>query len=232
MRQIFIQTENTKIFDELADELKSNSSLIGPSLSMVVGPAGRGKTEAARHYAIHKGAIYIAPMITRTPAMMLREISFELSGMRPPRTDACLSVIGDEMAKNRRLIIIDESDLLEVRVLEMLRNVNELFACPIILLGEDALKRKIASRRRLLSRMRNRLEFGPISQHDISFYLRMIFNTKINADVVSAIHRHTQGDWRPVLTLSIRIDRAMKASGISEITEKMVKDMISSISIV
>ena len=147
MKQQFIETGNTQKFADICNELMSPSSLIGPSLAMVTGPAGRGKTEAARHYSVHHGGIYISPMITRTPAMLLREICFELSGMRPARTDGCLNVIGEAMSQKRQLLIIDESDLLELRSLEMLRNCNELFACPIVFLGEDSLKRKIGTRR-------------------------------------------------------------------------------------
>jgi len=226
MRQQFIATVNTKKFEEICDELISPESLTGPSFAMITGPAGRGKTEAARHYSVHYGSIYIPPMITRTPAMLLREISFELAGTRPSRTDGCLDVIGEEMSKKRQLIMIDEADLLEMRCLEMLRNVNESFACPILLIGEESLKGKIGARRRLFSRIRRRLEFGPINQHDISYYLRAVLDVKTTPDVLSIIHRYANGDWRPVLTMIIGIERAMKTSNVNEITPAMVKDVL------
>ena len=47
----FIATGNTTRFDDLCAELANPASLIGPSLAMVTGPAGRGKSEAAKHYA-------------------------------------------------------------------------------------------------------------------------------------------------------------------------------------
>lgn len=224
MKQEFIRTANTKQFEEMCNEMTSTMSLIGPSLAMVTGPAGRGKTEAARHYAVNSQAIYIPPMNIRSPAMVLREISFELCGMRPSRSDACLANIGEEMARNRRLIMVDEADLLEMKCLEMLRNVNERFACPIMLIGEEELKGKIGSRRRLASRMRRRMEFGPISKEDIAFFFHTSLGVKAGADVTSAIHKHANGDWRPVLTTAINIERSMKASNVSEITMEMVSD--------
>jgi DNA transposition AAA+ family ATPase len=226
MKPDFIETANTKKLSQICDELTSTTSLVGPSLAMVTAPAGRGKSEAAKHYAVNSDAIYIPPMNIRTPAMVLREISFELAGMRPARTDACLTIIGEEMGKNRRLIIIDEADLLQMACLEMLRNVNERFACPVLLIGEEELKGKIGSRRRLASRIRRRLEFGAIEQNDIAYFLKQSLGIKASADVTSVIHRHAHGDWRPVLTTAISIERAMKASSVKDITVEMVNDII------
>jgi DNA transposition AAA+ family ATPase len=226
MKQEFITTGNTGMFNEICDELTSGTSLIGPSLAMVTGPAGRGKTEAARHYAVHTEAIYIPPMNIRSPAMVLREISFELAKVRPNRSEACLAVIGEEMAKNRRLIMIDEADLLEMKVLEMLRNVNERFACPVLLIGEDDLKGRIASRRRLASRIRRKMDFGPIHQKDIAFFFQKALGVMAKPDVTGVIHKHSGGDWRPVLTVAAALERSMKASSLDEITLEMVNDVL------
>ncbi len=226
MKPEFIETPNTLKFNEICDELSEPVSLIGPSLGMVTGPAGRGKTEAAKHYATQSEAIYIPPLNTRTPPMVLREIAFELAKVRPARSDAALTVIENEMGKDRRLVIIDEADLLTMPILEMLRNINERYACPILLIGEDELIGRIASRRRLSSRIRRKMEFPPISQHDIAFFLQQSFGLTASPEIISPIHRYSKGDWRPVLVAAVGIERAMKASGINEITPEMVKDVL------
>ena len=217
MKSEFIENANTRKFFEICTELSDMSSMIGPSLAMVTGPAGRGKTEA----------IYLPPLNTRTPTMVLREIAFELAGMRPVRSDACLQIISDEMAKERRLIMIDEADLLAMQVLEMLRNVNERYACPILLIGEDDLKGRIASRRRLQSRIRRRLEFGPVTQQDVAFFFKQSLVVAPPA-VTALIQQHAKGDWRPVMTAAIGIERAMKATGTNEISVEMTKDVLKS----
>lgn len=227
MKPEFIETANTRKFFEICNELSDTSSMIGPSLAMVTGPAGRGKTESARRYATQTEAIYIPPLNTRTPAMVLRELAFELAGMRPTRSDACLNIIGEEMAKSRRLIMIDEADLLQMQVLEMLRNVNERYACPILLIGEDELKGRIASRRRLQSRIRRRMEFGPVTQQDVAFFFKQSLVVAPPA-VTAMIQQQARGDWRPVLTSAIGIERAMRATGTSEITVEMTKDVLKS----
>lgn len=157
--------------------------------------------------------------------MVLREIAFELAKVRPTRSDTCLAVIGDEMAKDRRLIIIDEADLLAMNILEMLRNLNERFSCPILLIGEDELKGKIASRRRLASRIRRKMEFAPVTQQDIAFFFKQSLGARLPQDASLLIQQHGRGDWRPVLTAAIAIERAMKASD-AEITEELVKNVL------
>jgi len=227
MKPEFITNANVLKFNEICNELCDAASLIGPSLAMVTGPAGRGKTEAARRYATMTEAIYIPPLNTRTPTMVLRELAFELAGIRPTRSDACLAVIGDEMAKSRRLVMIDEADLLQMQVLEMLRNVNERYACPILLIGEDDLKGRIASRRRLASRIRRRMEFAPVGQQDVAFFFKQAL-AAAPPEVTALIQQHAKGDWRPVLTAAIGIERALKASGAPEITLEMVQHVLKS----
>ena len=229
MKNEFIETLNISKFQKICEELEDNAALIGPSLAMVTGPAGRGKTEAARHYAVGGNAVYIPPMNIRSAPMVLREIAFELGGVRPMRSDACLAIIEEEMAKERRIIFIDEADLLAMAILEMLRNVNERYACPIVLIGEEGLKGKVESRRRLGSRIRRRMEFAPISQQDIGFFFKRCLNLKPAADVLAAIHKHCRGDWRPVLTAAIGIERAMKASNAKEVTQEMIDGIIKTL---
>lgn len=226
MKNEFIETININKFQKMCQELEDPTALIGPSLAMVTAPAGRGKTEAAKHFAVSGNAVYIPPMNIRSAPMVLREIAFELGGVRPMRSDACLAIIGEEMAKERRLIFIDEADLLQMAILEMLRNLNERYACPIVLIGEEGLKGKVESRRRLGSRIRRRLEFAPISTQDIGYFFKKCVDLKPSPDVLAALHKHCRGDWRPVLTAAIGIERAMKASGHKELTMEMVEDVI------
>jgi hypothetical protein len=193
---------------------------------MITGPAGRGKTEAAKHHAVHSNAVYIPPMNTRTPTMVLREIAFEVGKLRPARSEACLAIIGEEMAKERRIVFIDEADLLPMQILEMLRNLNERYACPIVLIGEDELKGRVESRRRLSSRIRRRMEFAPVMQQDVSFFFHRSLEQRLTPDVAALIHKYSKGDWRPILTIALAIERSMKASDVAEITEELVKDVI------
>jgi len=228
MKATFIETENVKRFDAICAELESEESLVGPSLAMVTSPAGRGKTEACRHYAAQSRAVYLAPMNVRSPLMLLREITFELNTSRPGRIELCLQVIAEEMGRERRLVIIDEADLLPMPVLEMIRNLNDRYASPILLIGEDDLKGRLASRRRLASRIRRRMQFEPIQTSDVALFFRKSLETALSPKAVSVIRRYSQGDWRPVVTLAADIERAMMASGLKQASDELVQTVIES----
>lgn len=226
MKNEFIITANVMKFNIICSELTDESSLVGPSLAIVTGSAGRGKTEAARRFATQTSAVYLPPLNIRTPAMILREIAFELGKTRPNRSEISMSIIGKEMAKERRLIIVDEADLLSMQVLEMLRNLNERLACPVLFIGEDALQGRIEKRRRIASRMRYRFEFGPITQADIFCFFEKALMQQLTPEATSVIFRYSGGEWRPIIALAFAIDRAMRGNGIKEITRELVKDVI------
>ena len=226
MNVVYITTENDAKASEACREIESSEGSIGPSIITITGSAGRGKSEFAKHHATNGDAIYIPPMNIRTPTMVLREITFELCKARPGHSETCLNLIGDELAKKRRLVIIDEADLLSISILEMLRNMNERYNCPIVLIGEDNLRSKIANRRRISSRIRRNVEFLPITQADIVLFFRKALDINISPQVAACIHQYSKGDWRPVLTTAISIERATKASGLDEISTKLVRGII------
>lgn len=226
MKECFLNTDNVTRFNDICAELEDRRSLMGPSMAMVTGPAGRGKSESARKYAVNSNAVYIPPMITTSPLTLLQEITIDLAKVKPGRKAACLEVIQTEMHRMRRVIIIDEADLLPMQILEMLRNINERYSCPVLLIGEDGLKSRIATRRRLSSRIRRSMGFDAVTQPDIVVFFRKSLEKNVDPAVASIIHRYSQGDWRPVLKIAADIERAAEASGIKDIPEELVKAII------
>lgn len=227
MHKVFITTNNVNKCAEMCEELQDPSSLIGPSLATISGHAGRGKTEFARYFATNSSAIYIPPMNERSSLDVLKDITFELAKVKPGRKSLCFEVIASEMAKDRRLILIDEADLLEIRTLEMLRNINERYACPVVLIGEEGLKRKILSRRRIASRIRRHVDFSPVIQPDVALFYRKAIGVEISPAITNIFHKQCAGDWRPLLVTAIAIERALHASGISAITEDLARDIVN-----
>ena len=209
------------------EELASPQSKIGPSMAAVYGPAGRGKTMAAHRTAVHAEAIYIPPLNIRTPFGMLRSITNELQGVKPGTAERCIDLIHAEMQRRRRVIIIDEAEMLELRVIEMLRNLNEIISSPIVLVGERELKQTLAKSARLQSRIRRAMAFDPISQADIKLYYKRALDQELDALTVKMLSDDCGGDWRPMITRALEIERVMRSSGINAIAADLVSELIN-----
>lgn len=223
MENIFIKTSNYLKFMEICNELAGDGGQIGPSLAMVWGRAGRGKTAAAQYWAVQHDGIYVRTLPIMTPLAVLREIAFYVSQEKPHTTRRCLDLI--QADKRRRVILIDEADLLHMEVLETLRGVNEITGSPIVLIGEEPLPGRVASRRRIVSRIRLRQEFGPLAQPDIAVFFKHAMKIELTPDCVSALYKKSGGDWRPMLTKALAIERAMKASDLREVTVSMIDEL-------
>jgi len=227
LKNTFLISENVLTFKGINDELRDPASLNGSSCAQVTAPAGAGKSETAKWIAVNSNDIYIPPMNQRTPLMLLREIEFELVKEKHYRIETCLDVIGQEMGRERRVIMLDEADLLKFSILEMCRNINERYGCPFVFIGENGLAGKLARERRMTSRLRRKMTFDPVSQADISLYFENALGLSLPPSDVALVQRHSKGDWRPVLTLAVSIDRAIFASGLKEIPKGLVGQIIN-----
>ena len=228
MKQVFVKTENFTEFAGICDELISPESAVGPSMAMVTGRAGRGKTESSRFYAVNSDAIYVRTLPVMSPLMVLREIAFELSAIRPYSTAAALSIIDEEMAKRRRIVLIDEADLIRMEVLETLRGINERCGCPVVLIGEEDLAQKVGSRRRIHSRIRRKMNFRPITQADIALFYGQSLGVEPEPKALGGLFKNCKGDWRTMVKSAADIERAMRASSLSRITHELADEVLRS----
>jgi len=226
MKKIFVKTKNYMIFEEIMDELESEKSQIGSSMAMIIGKAGRGKTEAAKYYAINSQAIYIRTLPVWTSRAVLQEISYELSGSKPHLTNDCLALVEAEMKNFRRIVLIDEADLLDIKVIETLRGVNERCNTPIVLIGEEGLKKKLSNRTRIISRIRREMVFEPICQTDIIHFYKQSMEINLDSDVAALLLKKADGDWRPMVNAATKIYTAMQVSGIHELTKEVVEEVL------
>ena len=227
MKNEFIQTENVARFEDTCRELTDPAGKIGPSMAMTTGPTGRGKSEASKRFATQTDAIYIPPFNKITPGMLLREITFELAKVKPARIEKCVEIICDEMARDRRLIILDEADLWPIQLLEMARNLNERADCPIMLVGEDELKAKIGSRRRLANRIRRHVAFAAVKQPEIVLYFKKNIGIDLIPEAAAVLSRGVKGSWRMVLLAAIGMENAMRASSLTEAPLELVKEIVN-----
>jgi DNA transposition AAA+ family ATPase len=224
MKDIFIPTKNYQQMNALCAELMGAS--LGVEMAVVVGRAGRGKTTAAeRIYTTNKNTVYVLYHESWSYTELLREITFRLCGVRPRVRQKCFEFIQTEISGSRRIIMVDEADRMNLKVLNVLRNIHDVCKTPIILIGEENLKSKIGRERRLISRMRDILWFSPVCQADVNVWYREAMDQRLAPEFAEKLLAHAQGDFRNVLTDALAAERIMQASGIATITGRVVDEV-------
>jgi len=221
---IFITTKNVEKFNELCDEMLSVDADLTSSIGLVVGRAGRGKTRAARHYCINRPeAVYIQFLDGFSLVDVAREIAFELGGVRPRGFRGCLDVIEESSAAYRRILVIDEADKMPKKYFEMLRGINERLSMPVVLVGEENLKRILSSERRLKSRTRRVVVFDAISVEDLFVYYEKALGVMLDVEVAKKLHKKAGGDFRFVVRDAINIARIMNINGLDSVDSKVLE---------
>jgi len=226
MRDVFVMTNNFKRFLELAKELEAPAGQ-GLAMAAVVGRAGRGKTTAAQRLASVNSAVYCRFCDWWTPTGLLREVAFLLGGIRPRATQRCFEVIHEELARERRLIMVDEADRLSLRHLNTLRDLHDVCGVPVMLIGEEPLLSRLAQERRLKSRVRTVLKFEPVAPADVAIFYREALSLTLSGPQAQELAKHAEGDFRLVVKDALSVERIMRASGLKgpEVPAKVLKEV-------
>jgi len=224
MKNVFVPTQNYQRFTDACYE--ASDSPVGRGLVAATGLSDTGKTTAAqKFYSTNKSSIYCLYQEGWGLVELLREITFRMCGVRPRFRQQCFEELQYELASNRHLLLIDEVDRAPMKCLNMLRNLHDIFEIPIVLLGEESLKPKLARERRLSSRLRDIIEFKPVSQPDIMIFFRQALDIQLPEKLTVKLLQHAKGSFRNVVDLAVKAERIMKASGITTLTERIVDEI-------
>jgi len=224
MKDVFISTGNFQKFEAVFNDLRANR--YGVDMAAAIGRAGRGKTTACQRLATqYAEAIYVRPLDFGSPVAVLREVAFAVGGVRPRATAACYDVMKSELSNGARVIIVDEADRLGLKHLNALRDVSDHFTAPVILVGEEPLAHKLRQERRLYSRLRDTLTFGPITPPDVLFFYRRALRQALTPAQSARLARHGEGDFRLVIKDALKAERIMTATGLKEINDRVVDEV-------
>ena len=225
MKNIFINTKNYQRTTALCDELLG--ACYGVEMAAVIGRAGRGKTTAAeRIYTVNPNTVYVLYHESWSFSELLREITFRICGTRPRFRQTCFEMIQTEIGNRRRIIMVDEADRMNLKVLNVLRNIHDVCKTPVLLIGEEDLKSKLGRERRLVSRLRDTVVFEAVCQADVTVWYRQAMDQSIPPEWAAKLLRGAQGDFRNVLTQGARAERIMNASGIGALTERIIDEVV------
>jgi len=224
MKDIFIATRNYQKMQALVGELMGPA--LGVEMAAILGRAGRGKTTAAETiFSRNDSTVYVLYHEDWSYTELLREIAFRLCGTRPRYRQICFEMIANEIANRRRIIMVDEADRMNLKCLNVLRNIHDVCKTPILLIGEEDLKNKLGRERRLVSRLRDTISFEAVNQADVVVFFKNAVDMQITTDMAARLLKHSQGDFRNVLTDAVAVERIMSASGIESVTDRVVDEV-------
>jgi len=224
---VMVSTGNVSRFKALCDDLASPESSLSSSIGMVLGYAGRGKTHTSRWYvAQNRNVCRVQFMEGFSQVKLLREIAFELAGMRPTSFERCLAVIEEATSIVRKLVLIDEADKMPVKFIEMIRGLNERCNLPFVLIGEEALKPKIDNVPRLKSRIRKPIVlFTAVDVVDVRAFYQMSTGLVLSVDVAAKLCKRADGDFRTVVNEAMALIKILNASDLTEINDEMLRGL-------
>lgn len=226
MKPVFIATRNYSRFNELCSNLLQTS--LGLEMASVTGPAGRGKTTAAMRIAtMNPDTVYVRFQGRLSPPALLREVAFALGAVRPRTQETCFEVIQTELEKRRKLLLLDEADRCGLKYLNILRDLHDVCSVPVVLIGEEPLTSRLRQERRLLSRVATELSFDPIKADDVLLFYRQALELPLSRSHSITLARRSGGDFRMMMNDCIRLERVMKVSGVSEITDKLLSEVLN-----
>lgn len=138
-----------------------------PGFGVFYGPSGYGKTTAAVHGAQKHNAFYVECGSSWHATSLADAILHELTGHPSKGTVAMkVSEIIHILAQDPRPLIIDEADhLVKKTMVDLVREISDKSAAPVVLIGEEQLPAKLVQFERAHNRV---LEWTPAEPTDLN----------------------------------------------------------------
>lgn len=199
-----------------------------PGLVCFYGPSGWGKSYAAAYVANVKNAYYVELKSTWTVKYLLQAICREMS-ISYSNSDT-LAVLGEmvteQLILSGRALIIDEFDyLVDRNKVDVVRDLFEGSAAPVILIGEEQLPNKLKRWERTHGRILDFIPAQPASFEDAQA-LRDLYckKVKIADDLLEEVCKSARGSVRRICVNLERIQQtaitmAMREIGLSDWNE-------------
>lgn len=199
-----------------------------PALVVVDGRAGLGKSETVMVYASRFDCVYLRALTCWTPRWMLLELAHELGfeGISPVSR-----LFGDcQRVLRHRLkpVFVDEADHLPLRLLETLRDLHDTTGVPVVLVGMDQVRRKLARYPQFYSRIGRVVVFEPLDASEIQRLALEWCGLELESNAAESLFKQAEeGDFRLIVKalslLEARVKMNMKPGGKLVAGPKMVE---------
>ena len=222
----FVITRNVREIFKVAEKLQRVEAGV-PGMGLVHGFKGLGKTTGAIYYASQEEnrAIYTRAKRGWTDSWMLEEILIELS-VAPRRGDkAKFDDLVSALMESPRLIIIDETNLVNAQRLETMRAIHDLTANPILFIGHEGILKELMRYGPFFDRILYQTELKPLTFADMETYCAEALEIGISSEALEKVMQETKGNFRKgVIRLKELEDKAkvknLKRIEVSELSRE------------
>jgi DNA transposition AAA+ family ATPase len=214
-------TKNAKRFQSAVERI--NHKLKGVErLALVIGEPGLGKTETAIHYCAQSGAVIIRILRLMTGPWLMRKIVSELGASPSFRTHENFDRIGDLLDGKSRTIIFDEVDRLanETEVLEVLRDIHDVYHVPMVFIGEEAADKKLRTNRRFYRRFVEFVKFERLDAEGVRQFVMELSSYRFQDNAVDRIAAETSGKISDIISMIHRAEAAAATNNLKSIDAK------------
>ncbi|MDH5524478.1 MAG: ATP-binding protein [Desulfobulbaceae bacterium] len=219
MKRVFATTKNVSRFLVGMEAVENpNQGRIGNIL--VEGDPGTGKTEMAQKFAADNDhCIYVRATDIMTRRSLLAAIVGELGEAPAFRTDDLFQQILEQLLERPRTLIVDEVDyLVKDGMVEVLRDINDMTNCPVVMVGMHQISKKLQRFRHLFDRFSAVVRFQLFDQDDIAELARQICEVGIDESGIQFIHARGQGKFRRTMVWFARAERLAKHNSLEMVT--------------
>ncbi len=185
------------------------------------GRSGYGKTVASTYAQNEENCLYIEVREFWTRRDFCVAFLEEL-GQRPRGTISAMmreiiALIGMDYG---RAIIIDEADkLVDKRMIELARDLQEMTRAPVILVGEEQLKNKLAVYERCDGRVLERVEALPCDAEDAGELAGMIAaGIDVDYELLDYIVAEAKGSTRRVANALYKVSNLARSRNLNRVT--------------
>jgi DNA transposition AAA+ family ATPase len=219
MENKIVLTKNIAALSDASEELLRRAPGM-PGMGLVHGETGTGKTTAVSWLVNRHHGVYVRAYAVWTPSAMFRAILRELGRHAH---GSCATMVGDiveALALSGRPLFIDEADYLvdSKRMSESLRDIHDMTAAPVLLIGMGGIDQRLSSRRQLTGRVLQDVHFEPLDLDDSQRVAKELCAVKVKPDLLGAIHKKTGGYVRNVVVALSRIELYAKLHGLDSVS--------------
>lgn len=220
---------NVALFMQLVDQLQNRAYHL-PGLGVFYGPSGYGKTCSAIYGANKAQAYYVEVGASWGASTLVDAIYHELTGLQMKGTIAIkVAEVIRLLADDNRPLIIDECDHLVKKVMiDVVREISDKSASPVILIGEEQLPDKLLPFERAHNRVLSWTAAQPSGMTDARALAKLYAPAiQIKDDLLNHVVEMTDGVTRRIVTnidniKTFAAERGLTAVGLGDWQDQLV----------